>query len=1167
MDPRRSRFDLEGTLARREEEPRVDGTVESDVDERLVEAHVPTHERVERLVDGLLDRKTLQDGDPATVFGEAVQGRQLFVAQHGRGDGRARGLVIFEVHSQAVAVRPRNEGDGERALVTDRPHDAMGQLWRTAVVCTDGGECHTELSGRCAKRKTPAYELRLAIAAERARVSPLFGRELGEDCVGDGVCAVGKVDGCENAVPHALVVGDFEGLHPTSLSSRLDARAGLPLAARSGGRLEPLLVITEKPSVARDIGAALGGFEDGDECLVRSDLVITWAVGHLLELCEPQDYDPALRSWSLKLLPILPEQFRVKPRDGQKKRLDGIKRLARRASGLVNACDAGREGELIYRRIVEYLELGHLPQQRLWLQSMTHGAIRQAFSQLQPAANYERLGDAAWLRSVGDWLVGMNATRALTQRLKSRNEVASWSAGRVQTPTLAMLVGREHEILAHRPRPYRVLRARFSGGDPAHDWEGRFVDPRVSSDDRDVKADRIFDLPSAVALADAVRAAGTGVASERRKRARQSPPLPFDLTTLQREANRRSGMSAKRTLDAAQRLYEQHKLTTYPRTDSRHLPSDYGATVAGVLEALATGGLGETSAVAASIVASGPQNLAVVLDDKGVSDHFAIVPTGNLPAGELSGDDARVWDLVLRQFLACWMGPATWATVEREVVVAGHAGPATFRASSRTLEIPGFLTALGQEASDEQRLPPLAPGQDAPKGVTAAVLGVDMDDKSTTPPPRLSEAQLLRMMEAAGEEIDDAELSEAVAGRGLGTPATRAEVIERLVSGADAYARRVEGRLMPTHKGIKLVDVLTRVDAGALASPRLTGEWEYALREVEHGRRERAQVLDGLVSTTRDLAARLRDADLKALYAASPPVGPCPSCGAPVGENPWGYPCSRNAGVGEGCDFILWKDRSGRYVDRDLASRLLVERRATDVEGLVDRAGRLLPPATLTLRRDEGAGRWTVDFATGDAAVDEAPETIVGELGPCPSHEDCVVVESTRRYACQRQVDGRDRQGPALPRVVCAREITAAEALPWFGEAGRTALLEGFVSRRGRPFKGMLVRKATGKYGFEFPERPERPGRPARGATAGKSKAAPKAAPEAEADAPSKVARAKAATKKAAPKAASKKAAAKAATKKAVPKKASPRKASTRRSPKVSPRASPKADKPEQLSG
>ncbi len=848
--------------------------------------------------------------------------------------------------------------------------------------------------------------------------------------------------------------------------------------------MERWLVITEKPSVAKDIAAALGGFTEGDECLEREDYVITWAVGHLVELCEPQDYDPALRSWSLKLLPIVPDVFKIKPREGQKKRLDGIKKLAKGTSGIVNACDAGREGELVYRRIIEFIGLEDRPQRRLWLQSMTVESIREAFRQIVPASNYDLLGDAAWLRSVGDWLVGMNATRALTQRLRSRGETSSWSAGRVQTPTLAMLVERERAILAHRPRPYRMLRAQFSAGVPDHSWEGRFVDPAFSSGDRDEKSDRIFDLDRAATLAQGVAQQKSGVASEKRRRAKQNPPLPFDLTSLQREANRRSGLSAKRTLDAAQRLYEQHKLTTYPRTDSRHLPADYGATLLVVFEALAAGGLGELSAIAAGIVSTGPLNLAVVLDNTKVTDHFAIVPTGRLTQTELSGDDARVWELVLRQFLAAFLGPATWATVDREVQVDTVSGAALFRASSRTLENPGFLAALGQEASDDQRLPPLVQGNDAPVGVAAAILGVDVDDKVTVPPPRLNEAQLLRMMETAGAEAGESDLPDTVVGHGLGTPATRADIIERLVGGTDAYARRVEGRLMPTHKGMKLVDVLERVTAGGLTSPRLTGEWEYALRQVEKGERPRSEVLSGLAQYTREVAGRLRDFELKTLYAGSPSVGVCPACGSPVGENPWGYPCSLNTGEPGACTFMLWKDRFGRYVDGGLASRLLTDRKASDVMGLVDRSGRLLPAATLTLRLDESAGRWVVDVGLGGDAAETVPEVRVGDLCACPVHADCTIVETTTRFVCSKLLDGTEKVGPVLPRAVCAREMANEEVLPYFSAEGKSALLEGFISRRGRPFKGLLTRKVTGKHGFEFPERPPRPGRPGKAASA-----------------------------------------------------------------------------------
>ncbi len=914
------------------------------------------------------------------------------------------------------------------------------------------------------------------------------------------------------------------------------------------------LVITEKPSVARDLAAALGGFTEGEEHLERGDIAITWAVGHLLELCEPQDYDANWRSWALKLLPIVPERFDVKPREGQKKRLDAIGKLGKKATYLVNACDAGREGELIYRRIVGYAGLGDRPQRRLWLQSMTAESIREAFGSMSDGHDYDQLGDAAWLRSVGDWLVGMNATRGLTARLKARNERASWSAGRVQTPTLAMLVGREREILAHVPRSYRVLRATFEGGVGPHTWEGRYVDVQAPpSQDRDVRSDRIFDLERAAALTDAVTSAGAGVASEKRKRSRSNPPLPYDLTTLQRDANKRHGLSARRTSDAAQRLYEIHKLVTYPRTDSRHLPSDYTATVSQIVESLVDlPGLGD---VAQTVIRAGVQNLDVVLDDTKVSDHFAIVPTGKLPAEPLTGDDLRVYERIVRQFLAALMGPATHATVEREVVIdAGPLGSATFRATSRTLEIPGFLEALGQEAEDEARLPPLVAGDDAPTGVNVALVSAVADDKETTPPPRYTEAQLLRMMETAGES--EADVGEAVIAYGLGTPATRADIIERLVGGEDSYARRVEGKLMPTHKGMRLVDFLERAAVPGLASPRMTGEWEYALRQVERGDKVRDEVLDGLVATTRAVVDRLQNVELSALYASEPSVGPCPVCGSDVLENPWGYPCRNNAGAGSGCPFMLWKDRFGRYIDRGLAGRLLRDRRVEGVSGFVDRSGRAMPPATLTLRKDPATERWNPEPSFGEGDANAGEEVVVGPVAPCPAHPDCELIETSHRYVCAQVLAGTVRVGPSLPRVVCQREVSGDEARAWAGPDGRTALLEAFVSKRGRPFKGMLVRRENGRYGFEFPERPggERPRRGApKAKAAANDDAGVKATKKGKAPATKAAAPKKAAAKTTAAKTtpAKKTPAKKAAAKKATAKKATPKTSTSKKTTAV----------------
>jgi DNA topoisomerase-3 len=834
------------------------------------------------------------------------------------------------------------------------------------------------------------------------------------------------------------------------------------------------LIITEKPSVARDICAVLGGFTDEGEYFENDDYVVTFALGHLVELAEPEDYDQALRAWTVTTLPIIPDTFRVKAKTGQKKRLDLIKKLGSRADvdGLINACDAGREGEIIFRRIIEFTGLDNRPHRRLWLQSMTPQAIRQAFTELRDGAELDHLGDAAWLRGVGDWLVGMNTTRALTKRLKGRKERGAWSAGRVQTPTLGLMVTREREILAHRPRVYWEIAATFTHGEQT--WEGHYHDPEsVGHPDRDVRPRRMFDEARVEQVMAAVAAVQLAPAEEKRKQSIQRPPLLFDLTSLQREANRRFSMSAKRTLNAAQRLYEGHKLLTYPRTDSRYLPADYGETVATVIDAL--GADVAYKELSATIVREGPQNLDRLLDGSKVSDHFAIVPTGAEPPDNLGADDARIYDLVVRQFLAALMGPATWATVERSVTIPVQGGAeASFKTSARALEIPGFLAALGQEAGVGRQLPPLVPGSDEAAGVPVAVIGAEREEKLTNPPSRYSEAALLRLMETAGEQIDDEELAEAMKGRGLGTPATRADIIERLVK--TGYTRRIDGKMGPTPKGMRLMDILERLHVPVLAQPRLTGEWEHALQQVQDGVRSKQAVLDDLISFTREVTDALTRFDHDVLFASEPPLGPCPSCKiGQVVETAWGYRCSRNTQNDPQCKLIIWKDRGGRYIDRALAERLVKEHNSGRIDGFVDRIGRTTEGVLhLEPESDEPGAQWQMRVEYGEASGAETePEVVAGVVMDCPcGREGCRgVVETTHRFVCSLVLDGVERSGPMLPRQVCQRQMDLEEVAAYFEPEGRTDFIEGFISRRGRPFTGLLFRKPTGKHGFEFPPR------------------------------------------------------------------------------------------------
>ena len=845
------------------------------------------------------------------------------------------------------------------------------------------------------------------------------------------------------------------------------------------------LVITEKPSVARDIAAALGGLEEHDGYFEGDELVVTFAVGHLLELLEPEDIDAAHKRWTLANLPIIPGKFELKPKKGQGERIRTIKKLLERkdVDQVVNACDAGREGELIFREIVKYLGT-QKPVRRLWLQSMTREAIRQGFQRLLPGQDLERLGQAAECRAWSDWLIGMNATRALTKRLKTRSERTAWSAGRVQTPTLAILVGRELEALAHVPRPYWGVSACFEHDGNA--YAGTWFDPGFrAGDDEEARDDRLFGEARARAIVEAV-AGQPGRAEETRKPSREAAPPLFDLTSLQRECNRRFGWSARRALSAAQRCYEGHKILTYPRTDSRCLPSDYRATVDGVIASFAgaarrTGPLafGDYAAAAARLREQGLQNTGRTFDDAGISDHFAIVPTGVLPGEGLSGDDRRLFDLVVRRFLATFHPPALWERVERITAVAGE----RFRTRARSLQEPGWRAVLARdgEVEDSAPLAPLRPGSDAVQDVAVRTTGAELSAEETRPPPRISEARLLSLMENAGKQIEDEDLAAVLHEKGLGTPATRADIIENLI--AKGYVVRAGKALRPTVKGIRLIDVLQRIHADRLSSPELTGEIEYHLNQVERGEREASDFMGEIEDYTRDIVEKAKSFEYDDLYGSEASLGTCPACGRPVFERAWFYTCETGPRSQEGgeerCPLVLWKDVSGRYLDRKHAAALLAAGKTDVLDGFMARNGRIYK-GVLELDRE----RWklvTRSMGSSEEAATDAPEYDVDPepLGRCPFDEDCVVVESPTQFVCERRLKeqelGKDPERPrscgcVLPRTVCKRELTREEALVYLRDR-RTELLTDFTSRFGRPFSAVLVLREDGRHGFEFPPR------------------------------------------------------------------------------------------------
>jgi len=883
------------------------------------------------------------------------------------------------------------------------------------------------------------------------------------------------------------------------------------------------LVITEKPSVARDVANALGGFREHDGYSESDAYVVTFAVGHLFELLPPEEVDEKYKRWTLDTLPILPQEFRYRPKKGQSERIRTIRKLLARKDvhEVINACDAGREGELIFREIVDHLD-SHKPIRRLWLQSMTVEAIRRGFESLRPGEDLQGLADAAACRARSDWLIGMNATRAFTKRLKSRKEKTAWSAGRVQTPTLGMLVEREFEVLAHVPRPYWRVTGTFEHAGNAYTGEW-FDSAFESGQDEAGRADRIFDEARAREIAAAV-SEQAGTADETRKPSRESAPPLFDLTSLQREGNRRFGWSARRTLSAAQRCYDRHKLITYPRTDSRCLPNDYRDTVNKALRAFERGakggadGLADYATAAARLRSEGLGNQKRIFDDRGVSDHFAIIPTGELPSPALGGDDRRLFDLVARRFLGAFHPPALWERVERITDVGGE----RFRTRERSLVEPGWRAVLPASA-DEQRqggLRPLVPGSKDASGVPVRSGEPEVIAEETKPPARITEGRLLSLMENAGKQIEDENLSAVLHEKGIGTPATRADVIENLI--AKGYAVRADKALRPTVKGIRLIDTLRRIHVDRLTSPELTGEMEYHLIQVERGGRSADDFMREIVDYASEIVDCAKSFEYDELYDLDETLGECPSCGRPVIEMAWFYRCKPVEGVEreDDCPMRFWKDTSGRYLDRSAVAALLRDGKTGPLDGFTARSGRTYRGV---IEIDREAWRLKVGslgWNEGEG-VSDVPEYDVDSepVGRCPFDEECSVVEAPTQFICERKLKeeelGKDEARPkscgfVLPRTVCKREITRDEAAVYL-LTGKTELLSDFTSRFGRPFAATLVLKENGRHGFEFQPR-------TRGTAKGRRAASTRPAPRTKKTSRKAKPRKKAAARKARPK-------------------------------------------------
>lgn len=825
------------------------------------------------------------------------------------------------------------------------------------------------------------------------------------------------------------------------------------------------LIITEKPSVAKDIVQALGGFEpkDAGEYFESDDYVCTYAVGHILGLKEPEDISSEYRRWKLSNLPIVPDKFELKPIEKQEKRLKVIKKLLERkdVDVLINACDAAREGELIFREIISFFN-SKKDIKRVWLQSMTGAAIRSAFKGLLDGREFDNLASAAECRSYSDWLIGMNSTRALTLRLKTRSEKgSSWSAGRVQTPTLAILVEKELDILGYIPRPYWKIEADFSVN--GNNYQGIWFDPGFKkTDDRDLKEDRIFDKNKALQIVSKIEKRPALASEVRKARNRQAPQL-FDLTSLQREANRKFGWSASRTLKAAQRCYETHKMLTYPRTSSKALPSDYESEVLSILKILQrtkTYGLH-----CQYLLDQGLLNKQKIFDDSAVSDHFAIIPTGELR--RIEGDDFKLYDLVVRRFLASFYPVAVYEDVERTTVVEGQY---FISRPPSVLKEQGWLAVYEKEEKQSSFLP-LKEGSSKVEGVSVSHCSSNVQDCMSKAPSRMNEAGLLSVMENAGRVVEDEELSSVLQkAEGLGTAATRADIIENL-----KYKEYVDSNLRPTPKGIRLIDVLDKIDSASLTSPELTAVLELHLSEVEEGKRTQDSFMDEIKSVTSKVVESVKNMDFNTIYKNLPSLGKCPVCGSDVYERAWFYSCEHNDPAAntkeKTCSFILWKDSYGRYMDRKTVAYLLENKTTIELDGFRSQTGKMYRGI---LRLDKGvlvkesiASEEELEEGSGESVVDKTP------FGKCPVHgEDCKIIEGERDYSCLRFRE--EKSGFCIPKVVCQRKLTKEEVedLVMLGE---TKVLHKFISKRKRPFSAKLKLEKDG-FTFVFPEKKSRGG-------------------------------------------------------------------------------------------
>ena len=819
------------------------------------------------------------------------------------------------------------------------------------------------------------------------------------------------------------------------------------------------LVIAEKPSVAADLARSLGKIPKQGDHYENDEYVISFALGHLVELEMPEDIDKKKYGfWRLETLPIIPAKFGLKPIEGSKERFTALKKLlARKDIGtVVNACDAGREGELIFTNLYQLTKC-KLPVKRAWMQTMTTGGIQEAFEHLRDGAKMAGLADAARCRSESDWLIGINGTRAFTKRMFGSRAGNVASVGRVQTPTLAIVYARELEIRNFQPRDYWRVTATFEVARGR--YEGVYQRPnfKKSADDEHDRIDRVWQK----AVAEAVLAACAGQPPARvideKKASSSAAPRLYDLTTLQREGNTRFGLPARRTLQIAQALYERHKVITYPRTDSRALPEDYIPTCKQTLANLQ----GNLAGHAAKVLESGwlrPNKR--IFNNAQISDHFAIIPTTTEPHN-LDEMEAKIYDMIARRFIAAFYPAAEFDVTTRTSTVApGH----DFKTEGKVLTAPGWLAVYGKttvddDSPDSKALPALTAEDGSP--ARAKTVEAVLHAETTRPPPRYTEATLLSAMEGAGKLVDDEDMAEAMKERGLGTPATRADTIDGLIN--QKYMERLQRELAPTTKAEALMQFLAAVKAEELTKPDMTGEWEYKLRQMEHGKFSREKFMEEIVAVTTGIVGRVKtfeedDADARVTDIIAP------TDGKPMLETLRGY--KTQDGI-----LTVYKIMTGRKIEESEIRQLVAAGEVGPLDGFVSpRTGNRFPAKLVIVDdpKNEGKRRVSLDFGNKFELAELTPFWTDPKTGA----ELC---EAPTSYVLRERKGDAWEQTFSVGRSMCQKPIPREAAIQLV-TAGKSDLIQAFTSKKGRPFDAFLVRQGA-KISWEFPPRKPRVGK------------------------------------------------------------------------------------------